>query len=140
MKAKEKEVKVKTEKTFLYKGSKILRKNTTPFINEKDVPGLKGLGLISEIKSKEVYSKKVVEPKEVYDIKNVSEITSKEIQKSKVTQKETQKEEITSEKIQEKEEDKDEIKFEKGFYIIPGGKRYKSKRGAKKAMARRKTK
>jgi len=118
MKVKEKEVRVKTEKTFLYKGNRILRKNTTPLVNGKDVDSLKRLKLISEIKSKEVYSKKVVEPKEVYSIKNIEEMTHQKVHK-------------------EEDDNKDEIRFENGFYIIPGGKKYKSKRRAKKAMAKK---
>lgn len=125
MRAKEKEIRVKTEKTFLYKRNRILRKNTTPLVNEKDVGNLKRMGLISEIKSKGGYEKKVVLPKEIYKIKNVEEITHKK---------------IIPKKVDKEDKDKDEIKLENGFYIIPGGKKYKSKRGAKKAMDRKKNK
>jgi len=113
MKVKEKEVKVKTEKTFLYKNNRILRKNTTPLVYEKDVDSLKKLKLISEIKSKEVYSKKVVEPKVVYEIKNIGEVLH-----------------------QEMATESEDIKVMGGFFVIPDGRKYRSKKQAEKALAK----
>ena len=117
MKAKEKEVRVKTEKTFLYKNNRVLRKNTKPLVYEKDVGDLKKYGLISEIKSREVYSKKVVEPKVVYAVKNIGAVLHKEI----------------STEIED-------IKVMDGFFVIPDGRKYRSKKQAEKALDKIKSK
>jgi hypothetical protein len=130
MKRKEQEKeKVKIEKTFLYKSNQLLKGGTNQDVNKSDIPDLKRFGLISELntKSKEDYNKKVILPKEGYEMKGVIELTGKKpftapFVENKVENNDT--------------EESEEIRKVDNHFVLPNGKIYKTRKQAKRALAR----